>query len=110
MHGGVMGRKPVARRMVRQIGEPQRARLADQQTENTLAVRQVPDRRPLLRGETQGEEFDQVLAIAVQHTESAVLGVHQFTGGAHYSRQDVTEFEISGHCDDRVQQVRQPLV
>jgi hypothetical protein len=84
--------------VARNVRQPPRLPFPDQQTEHAVAARWVPDRLTFPQGDPLRHELDQVLAVAAEHTQRAILRADKFTGGMHYPGENVVQLEV---CADR---------
>ena len=74
-HRRVVGRKPERVRVLREVREPQRSRITDQQAQDAVALGFVSDARPHLVVDSDGHELDQMVTIGTDDSERPVLGV-----------------------------------
>ncbi len=74
--------------MVADVGEAQRPRLLDQQSEHATAAGQVADSPSRLLVDAAGDEALQLLAVAVEHAERRVPRPGQLAGDLEHPLED----------------------
>ncbi len=89
--------------MTAEIHEPQRPRIRDELAEQPVARRQRPHLPPDLLVDAHVDEVGQP-AVRPQHSQRAIPGVGQFSGGFHDPLQRRVEVQSGADRDDRVQQ------
>ena len=90
--------------MVVQVLQPQRVRVLDQQPEDAVASRQLPDRRLLLVGEAVGDEVDELPAALADHADGAVLRSGDLAGRDDDPVEHAVQVEVGADRHDRVEQ------
>ena len=96
--------------MTRDVWQPPRPSLPDQQTEHAVTTRRVPDCLTLRLGDPLGHELDEVFAIGADHAQRAVLRVDKLTGRMHYPAKDVGQLKVRGDCHHGVKKRGQTLL
>ena len=82
--------------VVTELVQPDRDRVLDQGTEDTLALRQVADLVDHRLVDADVDELLQAVAVGAQHTQRAVLGVEQLAGRL----DDTAEHHLEGKVAD----------
>ena len=106
-HRGGVGREPVAVGMLPEIGEPQRLRFEDQQTEDPMAPREIADGPVGLVVEAGGDELDEAGPRLVEEAERAIASVHQVGGGVDDALQHCLQVEVGADRQHRLHQLAQ---
>jgi len=106
-HRRVTGREPETVRMGLQVGEPQRLRLEDQQTEDAVPLGPSADACGRFIGEADGDELGQTGSRLVEHPKGCILGVDQIGCGLGDSAQRVRERLLGPDGHDGVEQAEE---
>ena len=80
-HRRVVQREPDRARVLRDVVEPQRLCVADEDAENPPSPRQVPDPRDRLRVQTRRDETLQFAPVGIDHAERRVARSRDLRGG-----------------------------
>ena len=102
-HHRVARREPDSGRMRGQVVQADRRGVADEQSEDPPAVRQLADARLGLLVDPHVHELGQV-PVRAQHAQRAVGGVHQVGRGLDDAAQRGAQLEPGGHRDHRTEQ------
>src|SRR6266516_4370239 len=102
-HGRMAGREPKRRRVLGNLRQPQRPGVVNELAENSQSVRPVVDGRDLVLVQANRDELDKPLVLA-DHTERAVLRVHQADLGIHELLKHDLQVEVTAHRNDSPQQ------
>ena len=97
--GGWFGGKPTERGSSREIVQPQRLRVADQDAEDPAAARQVADRGVRLGVDSGGDEALERRAAPVDHAQRRVARAGQLGGRLDEPLQQRVERELGRQGD-----------
>ncbi len=86
--------------MLAKVGKPDRSRLADQEAEDAVTLRQVADLGSLLGVDAHGEELRQERPGRVEHSECPVLGIGQLGRRFDDALEGRSEVEVGADRDD----------
>jgi hypothetical protein len=103
-HRRVVGREAGRRRVPGEVRQPDRRRLVDEQAEDALAARQVPDLGAGVRVDADGDELDEVAPLGPEDAERGVVRVGEVGRELRDAAQRVGQAEVARHRHDGVQQ------
>jgi hypothetical protein len=103
LHRRVSRGEPVRPRVSGYVGQPQRARVGDQLTEQAAALRPVVYRRDLFLVQAHRDELGQPPALS-DDPERAVTGIDERDRGLDDLPEDHFQLEVGADGDDRIQQ------
>ncbi len=90
-----------------EVGQPQRAGVGDEQTEEAVTAGQVADLGPGGRIDADGDEVAEPDALGVEHAECAVVGADEGGRGLGDASQDRRQVQFGADDHDGVEQVAQ---
>lgn len=93
----------VRRGVLTQFHQPQRSRTADQLTQNSVSGRKRTNGLGLLIADPDSQELGEPGAVP-DHSERAVLGVHEHDGGLDDAAQHVRQLQPPAHGHHRFEQ------
>jgi len=110
-HRRMVRREAERHLVVPQRVQPERLRGVDDDAEQTVPARQVPDPGPLLGAHAVGHERPQpAVRPRPEHPQRAVPGVREPAGDPHDPLEDAVEVEVRRDADDCVQQAPEPVL
>jgi hypothetical protein len=103
-HRRMIGREPVAVGVLTQVGQPQRHRIHDQQPEDAVTFRQVPDLGPVVVADADRDELREARAGVVEHPQCSVGRVDELGRRLDDAPQGVRQIEIAAHREHGIEQ------
>ena len=95
-------------RILREVVQPQRPRLADQHPEDAAPARQVADLRAQVVVDAVGDELLQLDPVRVDHAERGIASAGQLGRGLHEPVEQRVERQLRGDGESRREQRTQP--
>src|SRR5579862_3307327 len=106
----MVGREPDRARIVGEVVQAQRTRVADQHAENSPAAREIPDRRMGLGVDAGREEALELLAGPVDDPERGVARPGQLGRGPDKTLEQCLERELGGERKSSIEECPQPVL
>src|SRR5204862_6217201 len=108
-HRRMPGRKADRARILADLVEAQRPRVADQHAEDAAARRQVADLPPRLRVDAGGDEALEARAAGIEYAESGISGTRQRGRGLDHLLEHRVERELRAERDARLDEGTRPV-
>ena len=109
LHRRMVSRKSNGARIVAELVEPQRLRVADEHAQDAPSSREVADRGMCLRIDASREEAFQPLARTIDDPERGVLCARELSRGLHELLEERVQRELRAQRDARVDEDAEPV-